>query len=84
MSKKIVYVVLGLLVVVNIYARGLKQEAVVKNEDLNSSKNFIVSKTEEIFEYTNNPIKSTIYNGNLTKISEQNTKIVMRKMLKNQ
>lgn len=83
MSKKIVYVVLGLLVVVNIYARGLKQESTMNGKNLDSSKNFVMTKTKEIFEYTNNYTDSIKSIDGLTEISKQNTTLVMKKMLKN-
>ena len=77
MDKKIVYIVVGLLLAINIYAKGLKKE----NGYYSTLENSVISKTTEIFNYGNqiSTVKA-ISEKNLTDVSEQNVNFVINKM----
>ena len=51
MSKKIVYIIVGLLLAINIYAKGLKDKKTASQFSLKDS---VITKAEEIFSYENN------------------------------
>ena len=76
MDKKIVYIVVGLLLAINIYAKGLKKEfgdPILENS--------VISKTTEIFNYGNKiSIVKPISEKNLTDVSEKNVSFVISKM----
>ncbi|MDX8335131.1 hypothetical protein [Candidatus Cetobacterium colombiensis] len=76
MSKKIVYIVIGLFLAMNIYARGLKSE----NNQF-SLKDSVITKTQEIFNYENNVSKvKPIDEEQLADVSGKNVSFVINKM----
>lgn len=79
MSKKIVYIIVGLLLAMNIYARGLKSKETENNQS--SLKNSVITKTQEIFNYENNVSKVTpIDEEELAEVSGKNVNFVINKM----
>lgn len=79
MSKKIVYIIVGLLLAMNIYARGLKSKETVNNQS--SLKNSVITKTQEIFNYENNVSKvMPIDEEELTEVSGKNVNFVINKL----
>lgn len=79
MSKKIVYIIVGLLLAMNIYARGLKSKKTENNQS--SLKNSVITKTQEIFNYENNVSKvMPIDEEELAEVSGKNVNFVINKM----
>ena len=79
MSKKIVYIIVGLLLAMNIYARGLKSKGTENNQS--SLKNSVITKTQEIFNYENNVSKvMPIDEEELAEVSGKNVNFVINKM----
>ena len=79
MSKKIVYIIVGLLLAMNIYARGLKSKETENNQS--SLKNSVITKTQEIFNYENKISKvMPIDEEELTEVSGKNVNFVINKM----
>lgn len=79
MDKKIVYIIVGLLLAMNIYARGLKSKK-TENDQL-SLKNSVITKTQEIFNHQNNMLKA-VPNGEeeLAEVSGKNVSFIIDKM----
>ncbi len=79
MSKKIVYIIVGLLLAMNIYARGLKSKETENNQF--SLKNSVITKTQEIFSYENNVSKvMPIDEEELAEVSGRNVSFIINKM----
>lgn len=79
MSKKIVYIIVGLLLAMNIYARGLKSKETENNQF--SLKNSVITKTQEIFSYENNVSKvMPIDEEELAEVSGRNVNFIINKM----
>ncbi|WP_297598270.1 hypothetical protein [uncultured Cetobacterium sp.] len=79
MNKKIVYVILGMAVAINIYAKGLKSDT---TEDRQFSlKRSTIAKTTEIFNYLNKSSElKPITEEGLSDVSNQNVNFVINKM----
>ncbi|WP_418963967.1 hypothetical protein, partial [Cetobacterium sp.] len=78
-SKKIVYIIVGLLLAMNIYARGLKSKETENNQF--SLKNSVITKTQEIFSYENNVSKvMPIDEEELAEVSGRNVSFIINKM----
>ena len=79
MSKKMVYIIVGLLLAMNIYARVLKSKETENNQS--SLKNSVITKTQEIFNYENNVSKvMPIDEEELAEVSGKNVNFVINKM----
>lgn len=79
MSKKIVYIIVGLLVAMNIYAKGLKSKET--EDDQFSLKDSVITKTQEIFNYENNVSKiMPIDEEELAEVSGRNVNFIINKM----
>ncbi|MBC2850161.1 hypothetical protein H5J22_01615 [Cetobacterium sp. 8H] len=79
MNKKIVYIILGLAVAINMYARGLKSDTAEDKQF--SLKNSTIVKTTEIFNYLNkNSELKPITEENLSDVSNQNVSFIINKM----